>query len=619
MLLLITVVALRNERHRRTTALTMIGIVWVELHYSIFFAGALLGPTISPLPATVVMVAFLGARPASKILAGVTSITAPACAFLGHVYGPTRDTHTDPTTVVVLAASLFVLAQMTEIALHGRDSAIRSRFGSERRLATVFGAIPEGIVSLSPSGLIEAANPAAAVVLGRSRDDLVGKPAHEVLARLAGVTDGIVAITDATGIRHVEVSTVRSPRTGDEPGAAATPTLVLLRDVSARVAAAERERALSERLHAAQHLETIGQFAGGVAHDINNMIQATYGSLDELEEKLVADDKPAAAAAVRELREIWSRGATLGRELLTFARQRSAGGETVEVVEAFRTLDRLLRRLVPEDITLVLRPPDDRAYLAIDPALFERIVVNLVVNARDAVGSGGQVVVASRRDMTNGEERLLLTVQDDGCGMSEDIRRRMFEPFFTTKEIGRGTGLGMSIVYGAVKQANGEIDVASAPGFGTTFTLSFPLATPPRSAHAGEAPTARRRGGETLLVIDDEVLVRRSTVRMLTGLGYRVLEAGDGLEAVEVARRERIDLVVTDVVMPGLTGPQAAIRIASIRPGTPALFVSGYTGQMVGDRGASDVLIKPFTASELSVRVRRALDHEPAPAAPEPG
>ncbi len=303
------------------------------------------------------------------------------------------------------------------------------------------------------------------------------------------------------------------------------------------------------------------------------------------------------------------------RQLLAFARQRPGVVGYADVGASLQGLRGLFRRLVPEDIALDVSVDVGNARIPMDPTLFEQLIVNLVSNARDAVKAGGKIRVAARvgpdEQADIPEPRVLITVQDDGMGMTDDVKRRLFEPFFTTKEVGRGTGLGLSIAYSAVKQGSGDIRVESTVGAGTTFTLSFPIAQAEQAVAKPSGKMLRARPGETILLIDDHPQVRRSTARVLTSLGYRVLEASNGAEGVATALCEHVDLVVTDVVMPVMGGPEAVAEITRHRPETRALFVSGYTRDLLTERGAKNVLLKPFRLPELSARVRAMIDQAP--------
>jgi two-component system cell cycle sensor histidine kinase/response regulator CckA len=292
--------------------------------------------------------------------------------------------------------------------------------------------------------------------------------------------------------------------------------------------------------------------------------------------------------------------------------------------EAVRASERLLRRVIGEDIQVVEQFQPDLGVVLCDPGLLDQVVMNLVVNAKDAMTGGGtltlatQDVVVALGDSVPDPEMVpgpyvRLSVTDDGAGMSPDVMAHLFEPFFTTKETGKGTGLGLATVYGIVKQSNAFIDVRSTPGQGTTFAIYFPRVTVGESRSASP-PSRSSSGGETILIIEDDATVRHAAERALCSAGYRVLAAGGGTQAIELLQRETapLHLVLTDVVMHGQGGREVARRIAELRPGVRTLYMSGYTHEAISQHGVLDegldFLPKPFTPSVLLSRVRQSLD-----------
>lgn len=384
----------------------------------------------------------------------------------------------------------------------------------------------------------------------------------------------------------------------------------------------ERKR-VEAQLIEAQRMEAVARLSGGVAHDFNNLLTVILGFADRLHARL-----PAGSAEQPDLEEIINaanRGASLTRQLLSFARRQIIEPRVVRLDERVQNMEPMLRRLIGEDVELRAQATPGLWTVRIDPGQFEQVVLNLVVNARDAMPSGGRLylemsnVVLQERYENDGNavapgEYVLLAVTDTGEGMDAQTRRRIFEPFFTTKQDGKGTGLGLATCYGIVRQAGGAIFVYSEPGHGTTFRAWFPRAEGAADTPAALRPVPVRGGDETVLVIEDDPNLRLLSVKTMRERGYQVLEAASGEEALATARRHEgaIHLVVTDVVLPRGNGREVASLIARERPDTKVLFVSGYTedSQVLQGVLESDIhfLAKPFTPAELSRKVRRVLD-----------
>ena len=386
-------------------------------------------------------------------------------------------------------------------------------------------------------------------------------------------------------------------------------------DISAR-------KELEDQLRQAQKLQAVGQLAGGIAHDFNNILQAVLGNLHFAQEEL-----PEGHPALTELEPVQQgaeRAAQLTRQLLAFSRQQVLSRELLDVDSLVRDHLRLLRRLIGEGIALEFRPGPEVGLVSADPAQLEQILLNLCVNARDAIGSrgtieigtGGTVVDAPRPDdpgVAPGPY-VTISVRDDGTGMEPAVVERIFDPFFTTKGVGRGTGLGLATAYGIVRQHGGFIEVQSEPGVGSTFVVCLPRAEGEVEERETGAPAAPGRGHETVLLAEDDDAVRDFAERALGRAGYRVLTARDGEEAVAVAERHaaEIGLVLLDVVMPRLGGPEAARRIRALIPGVALVFASGYApdeavaGLPAGEE--PEFLAKPYRLHDLLRAVRDGLD-----------
>jgi PAS domain S-box-containing protein len=381
------------------------------------------------------------------------------------------------------------------------------------------------------------------------------------------------------------------------------------------------QRALRHQLMQAQKMDAIGQLAGGVAHDFNNLMMAVLANVRFALERIPADSE------LREYLVDVERGAEravdLTRQLLALSRRDPLQRVAVDLAELAQQMMRMLRRVIPEDIALALAVDDERPLVAGDRSQLEQVLLNLCLNARDAVSSGGciEIAVRSGRAREGGAVCVELHVVDDGVGMAPEIRERAFEPFFTTKPAGRGSGLGLATVYGIVQQHGGTVHVDSEPGMGTKVRIELPAAEETTAAAPPAAPLRSPSGGETILVAEDESLVREVVVHMLRRAGYRVLAAADGAEAVASfeANPDGIDLVLLDMVMPSLGGADAYAAMARIRADLPVLFTSGYADRSHFSSSvppAARLLEKPYLAEELLHAVRRILDDAAARPAP---
>ncbi len=385
------------------------------------------------------------------------------------------------------------------------------------------------------------------------------------------------------------------------------------------------QRRLQEQLRQAQKMEAVGQLAGGIAHDFNNLLTIICGCGE-----LLDDIVPAAGQArdlLDDVLEAGGRAAALTRQLLAFSRRQILAPAILDVAEVTRAAEKLLRRLIGEDIHLVVAGAAG-ATARLDAAQIEQVIVNLAINARDAMPQGGTLTIDTHvvdldaepgpADATAGRH-VLLTVRDTGHGMAPEVRARIFEPFFTTKGPGRGTGLGLATVYGIVKQSGGALAVDSEPGAGTVFRIYLPFVEPPAAAPAGEKGTSLPRGSETILLVEDEAGVRNFARHVLERCGYRVLTATDGLDGIRVATEYDgpIDLLVTDIVMPEAGGRIVAEAMSGLRPGARQLFISGYAADEFLRHGIEEsevaFLAKPFLPHQLAQKVRQVLE---APASP---
>jgi PAS domain S-box-containing protein len=499
------------------------------------------------------------------------------------------------------------------------------------RLATAVEQAFETIVITAVDGTILYVNPAFERTTGFAAREAIGQnprilksDAHNagfyrkiwetILA--GGVWSGQFVNRRKDGTLYTEDSTISPIR--DETGQVVN-FVAVKRDIT-------QELRLAEQLRQAQKMEAIGQLAGGVAHDFNNLLQGIMGytqiALDHLEktDKIHHD--------LEQVLKAGERATVLVRQLLSFSRRQNIQRRGLDLNQVIGDLMKMLRRVIGEHIDLQFSPAQGVKTVFADPGQIEQILMNLCVNARDAMIKGGRLAIATRNAVLDKEfcannlwaspgEFAVLRVSDNGCGMAGEVREHIFEPFFTTKDTGKGTGLGLATVYGIVKQHNGLIDVASAPGHGARFDIYLPANGQTAENEDRFETTPARGGNETILLAEDDEIVRNLAVRILRGGGYRVLTAQDGEAALlQFARhKEAIDLVILDVVMPRLSGRAAHERIVALRPGVPVLFSSGYSMQLlesgIAPADGARLIQKPYEPDDLLRTVRETLDQRP--------
>ncbi|HJP95477.1 MAG TPA: response regulator [Pyrinomonadaceae bacterium] len=390
----------------------------------------------------------------------------------------------------------------------------------------------------------------------------------------------------------------------------------------------EQLRLSEEQLRMSQKLEAVGQLAGGVAHDFNNLLTVITGYSDLVLAQLSDsdDNRP----KIAEIKRAAQRAASLTRQLLAFSRKQVLQPKFFNLNDLVADMSKMLQRLIGENIEMTTSLGPEAPIYA-DPGQIEQVLMNLVVNARDAMPSGGRITIETSRveiDDNYSSTHLsaqpgsyvMLAVSDTGSGMDAETRKHIFEPFFTTKENGRGTGLGLSTVYGIVKQSGGSIWLYSEPGQGTVFKIYIPLATIKQiESSTAPTPAAIPRGAETILIVEDEPQIRQLAVECLTHCGYKVLSSPNGVEALKLVDNtvQPIDLVVSDVVMPKMSGRELVQRISEVQPLIKVLFMSGYTNDAIVNHGVLDggtwFIQKPFAFEALARRVREVLDNDEAP------
>ncbi len=517
-----------------------------------------------------------------------------------------------------------VVRDMTE--RHAAETALRA---SEEQFRAVVENGPIGIF-VQTEAQFAYVNPAAASLLGAVKpEDLIGKP---ILERIHPDDRVKVAVrirlvnTQRRPMPLAEQKYVRLDGTTFAAEVAAVPftyqgkqgALVFFRDITER-------KNLEQQLRQAQKMEAIGQLAGGVAHDFNNILAATMIQVGLLRANPRLD--ATTQDSLKELEAHAQRAASLTRQLLLFGRRSLMQIQPVDLNELVSQLLKMLRRLLGEQIEVRFEAKAELPMVEADAGMLDQVVTNLCVNARDAMSGGGRLMISTGvGDLGEGDiaahadrrvgQFVTLSVSDTGCGMSEETRKRIFEPFFTTKEVGRGTGLGLATVYGIVRQHQGWIEVRSEPGKGSTFRIFLPArstAVRPEVGSSGSGPLPR--GDETILLVEDEAAVRNTTARWLQLFGYRVIVAANGREAAALwpAHRHEIALLLTDMIMPeGLTGLDLVRRFRSDQPDLKVIITSGYSAEMVSRGIPSEVgiiyLPKPCEAKRLLVTVRNCLD-----------
>ena len=512
-----------------------------------------------------------------------------------------------------------------------REEALRS---SERKLAEIFRSSPEVIcLTRAENGRFIEVNDAFTQVFGYTSAEV----AHQSSLDLrmwpspAARADVVSHILEHGELRNRELSLhAKSGRLVPVLASAALIVLEgescliwLITDITERKRAEQEHASLQEQLLHAMKMEAVGRLAGGVAHDFNNLLTVISGNT-ELARRDLGRDHPQ-GPLLEEVALAASSAAGLTRQLLAFSRRQIIEPRLVDLNDLIENLRKILLRLIGEDVVLQTHLASGLGTVRIDPGQFEQVIINLAVNARDAMPGGGCLTISTstsdldaaacaRHPGATPGRYAMLTVTDTGHGMTPDVKERLFEPFFTTKPVGRGTGLGLAMTFGAVQQARGVIEVDSEPGRGTAFRICLPLAEGTAPASPPTRSDALARGTETILVVEDDASVRAFTTKLLSRLGYRVLSAPDGLEAIALARTLTIplDLLLTDLVMPGLSGRETAGRILELHPQAAVLYASGYTEDMILRQGILSksvaFLSKPYTLEQIASKVRSTLD-----------
>ena len=502
------------------------------------------------------------------------------------------------------------------------------------QLASIVDSSDDAIIGKELTGVITAWNKGAERIYGYTRDQIIGKNIS-VLAppeRPDEIPQILEKIRRGEKVEHFESLRVTQDGRRLNVSISVSP----IRDANGRVTGASAiarditaQKRAEEHLRQVQKMEAIGRLAGGVAHDFNNIL----GIINACTELLRTRIEPGSAQSqyLANMRQAVDRGASLTKQLLAFSRKSRVQPQVLDLNERLKEVSRMLKPLMGEDVEIVIAPRAESVVVEIDPGQLDQIVLNLAVNSRDAMPHGGRFILETATGQTDNVvaqihtpigagKYAMLAVSDNGCGMDQGTVSQIFEPFFTTKEVGKGTGLGLATVYGIVQQAGGHIWVYSEPGRGTTFKIYLPSAEHKIGVEAKpELEMAAPRGdGVTILLVEDDDLMRTLTRQLLEEHGYEILEAKDGQNALQISASHpgQIHILLTDVVVRGVDGPELVARLNGSRPDMETVYMSGYTGELIArDEIASQgipLLEKPFTRSGLLAILSQALGNSPA-------
>jgi PAS domain S-box-containing protein len=628
----------------RFAAVAYLAGLWLYVTLALWLFGAFRSPAASAF-AVVALGAALLFGPRGAAISTAAIVTSSLVITVADLHGwlPPAEM---PGTAIGLSVFLACLVSLVGMALlatgelrraiddlrsevQERRSAEERLRDSEARFRSIVDSSPMGIhlYRLEPPDRLVflGTNPAGDRILGFPVNALAGRTVEEAFPGLAGteVPDRYRRICAVGGTWTSEVTysddRVRGVYAVNAFQTAPGMMAAMFLDVTERRRAEEERNRLEEQLRHSQKMEAVGRLAGGIAHDFNNLLMVIMGHGELLRRGLEPDDPR--LRKVQHVMGAAERAARLVRQLLAFSRKQVLEPQVVDLNALVSDTARMLRPLLGEDVHIVTRLAPALGRVRVDPAQIDQVLMNLAVNARDAMPRGGTLsletanVAAPPEGSAGPADQVALLVRDTGLGMDETTRAHLFEPFFTTKGGSGGTGLGLSMVYGIVRQSGGQITVESEPGSGSSFRIVLPRADGPGAAAEVMAPArAPSAAGETVLVVEDEPAIRSLACEMLEGQGYRTLSAASGEEALGLAVRHAgpIHVLLADVVMPGLAGPALAERFAVVRPEARVLFMSGYAGDDLARRGlpedALHLVPKPFTADLLGRRVREALD-----------
>ena len=498
----------------------------------------------------------------------------------------------------------------------------RAAEAERERLMRAIEQAGDAMIITDPDGIIQYVNPAFEKTTGYTRAEAIGKKTSILKSgvqdeafygrlwkaiRSGETWEGRLVNRRKDGSVYTEEAVITAVK---DAGGAIVNYVAVKRDITEALR-------MEQQLLQAQKMDAIGHLAGGVAHDFNNILTAIKGYAS-----MVLGSLPEKSLGREDMGEIISaadKATALTSQLLAFSRRQIIAPKVVDLNKTIADMTKMLRRLIGEEITLETRLFSAPCLAKVDPGQIEQVILNLVINARDALRGKGVITLETLvgecpRSLKTGARMVCVKVRDNGCGMMEEVKAHLFEPFFTTKVSGKGTGLGLSVVFGIVKQSGGEINVESEPGKGSVFIISFPLAEAEAAPKPAPEPGPLAGGSETVLLAEDEESLRRLGERLLKAAGYKVLAAASGPEALELAEGlgRPVDLLVTDVVMPGMTGPQLAKELAARKLCPRTLYMSGYTDDAIVKHGVLEpgiaFIYKPFSADGFTDKVRQVLD-----------
>jgi PAS domain S-box-containing protein len=508
------------------------------------------------------------------------------------------------------------------------DRKDRQLWEYQHRLSLIVDSSQDAIIGKNLDGIITHWNKGAEHIYGYVAEEVIGRPISllapddhkdEIPKILESIRNGhhvehFETVRVTKDGRHLNISISISPihnAAGEIVGAS-----TIARNITS-------QKKAEDLLRQSQKMEAIGRLAGGIAHDFNNILGIITMSAELLRDYVTSDDLP--KELIGHIRDASKRGSALTKQLLGFSRKQPLQPKLLDLNDRLKDICKLLRPLMGDDVSVQLVPRSELAFVRADPGQLDQIILNLAVNSRDAMPRGGKFIIETATvefdddivrqhpPMKTGRY-VMLAVSDNGAGMAEENRSRIFEPFFTTKEVGKGTGLGLATVYGIVQQSGGHIWVYSEPDRGTTFKIYLPSANGETGLHVeGEEEMVLRRGeGTTILLVEDDPAIRGLSQRMLRAQGYSVIEAADGKSALAQAQSHpgHIDLVLTDVVMRSMSGPELVLRLMESHPETRFLYMSGYIGELVVDHGLGEgiaLLEKPFSRTSLLHSIQAAL------------
>ncbi len=496
---------------------------------------------------------------------------------------------------------------------------------AEQRLRSVLDAVVDTVVTIDHAGIIEDANPATERLFGYAQSELIGRNVSILMPEpdasrhdryiadyLANGIPRIIGIGREVTGRHKDGTifpidlSVSELTTGDHPK-----FIGVIRDLSAR-------KQIEQELAHIRRLESLGQLTGGIAHDFNNLLTVIFGNLEMLETVVQTDE---CRELVAEATEATALGASLTNRLLAFARRQALAPRDLDLNDLVDSVIVLLRRTLGQKITIDTTLGDALWPIRADPSEIENTLLNLAINARDAMPDGGTIAISTANQTLAAADVVELgdiapgayvqiSIADTGTGMSADVAGRAIEPFFTTKSTGAGTGLGLSSAYGFVKQSGGHLLIHTHPGHGTRIDMLFPKSARPTAPERAAKAATAAGAGETILLVEDDARVRRVAAQRLRGLGYAVLEATNGEQALlKLEQTPSIDLLFSDLVMPGMSGDELTVRAREMRPGLPVLLTTGYAGsaRQVTENSAP-LLPKPYSTAALQGALREILD-----------